>query len=138
MAIPRPLGPLSQLLAQLPATWDAIDETLIPLPPVFETLRLSSQANPFIVSSSSQTYAAYSGADESGPGVFIHRFVTTEASANEHGIVDATQFARAAKAYGSFDAQPVLTGTNNYDHYAGFQSRGDHASSGTLAGYYGF
>jgi hypothetical protein len=99
---------------------------------------LTRIGTPIIISPSGQSYATYSGADESGPGVFINRTVADEATANEHGVVDATQFARSGKAYGSFDAQPVFTGTNSYDHYAGFQSRGDHASSGTLAAYYSF
>lgn len=85
-----------------------------------------------------QTYAQYSGSNESGPGLFVHRTVGSEASDNEHGVVDATQFGRANRAYASFDSQPVFTGTNNYDHISNFQARAVMSSSGTLSNYYGF
>lgn len=90
------------------------------------------------VAPDTQTYAAYSGASESGPGFFIHRVIAAEASDNEHGFVDATQFGRLNRAYAAFDSQPVFTGTNNYDHVVNFQARAHMNSSGTLSNYYGF
>ncbi len=102
------------------------------------SLKLSATTAPFIISPTGTTYAAYSGASESGPGVFVHRTVAGEASDNEHGFIDATQFGRANKAYASFDSQMVFTGTNNYDHVSNFQARAVMASSGTLTNYYSF
>ncbi len=102
------------------------------------SLRVSATANPLIVSPTLQTYSAYSGANESGPGLFINRTVAAEASDNEHGVIDATQFGRANRAYAAFDSQPVFTGSSSYDHVSNFQARAVMSSSGVLDKWYGF
>ena len=91
-----------------------------------------------IFSSTGQSYKQVTGVDEDGPSIFLNRTIGNEATANEHGIIDRTQFGRATKAYNSYDSQPYFTGTANYDHFAGFQSRGVMNSSGTMSNYYSF
>ncbi len=128
-----------------PADWLRFDEAAnLADNPVFSaaisgpSFWLSSTSSPLVIAPTFQTYADYSGANESGPGLFIKRTIANEASDNEHGVVDASQFGRAGKAYASFDSQPVFTGTNNYDHVSNFQARALMNSSGTLSNYYGF
>lgn len=91
-----------------------------------------------ILSPTASSYKTVTGIDESGPAVFINRVITTEATGNEHGIIDYSDFSRSTKAYASYDCQTRLTGTNSYDHFVGFQNRGDMSSSGTLTNYYSF
>lgn len=91
-----------------------------------------------IFSGTGQSYKQVTGVDEFGPSIFLNRTIGDEATANEHGIIDRSQFGRATKAYNSYDSQPYFTGTANYDHYAGFQARGVMNSSGTLTNYYSF
>lgn len=60
-------------------------------------------------------------------------------SANVHGFADNTTINLGAAGLGvnSYDALPVYSGTQNYDHYAAFQSRPTYGSSGTITHIYG-
>ncbi|MDD5750127.1 MAG: hypothetical protein PHU56_00545 [Candidatus Pacebacteria bacterium] len=94
--------------------------------------------NRLIVSPTGNSYYDDTGIAENGPAIYLNRSIGAENSTNEHGIIDYTNFNRSTKAYASFDVQTRLTGTYNYNHFVGFQNRGDMASSGTLDNYYAF
>jgi hypothetical protein len=89
-----------------------------------------------IVNPTGESYAQVDGAQELGPGLFIRQQITNDGrDVNEHGVIDRTEFARAGKAYASFDAQPVITGVN-FDHYSAFQARPDINITGTMSNAY--
>lgn len=93
-----------------------------------------------IINPTQEDYAEVSGIAETGPGFFLRRLIPDdEGTTNEHGFIDGTNFSRSTKAYNSYDAQPIMTGTANYDHYAGFQSRPIfNGNSGTVSNVYLF
>jgi len=76
-----------------------------------------------IISPTGLSYAQETGVLEDGPAIFINRSISNSSTVNEHGIIDYTNFSRSGKAYNSFDAQANIIGSNNLDHYSGFQQR---------------
>ncbi len=67
------------------------------------------------------------------PMVVINRTISG-GSGNAHAFVDSTSIDRDDNVgFNSFDAKPIITGTANYDHIAGFQARASFRSSGTIA-----
>jgi len=73
----------------------------------------------------------------SDPAVSVAR--TLNVDINSHGVMDSSIFnGYAGRAYGAFDSFFETGGTANLNHVIGFQSRGEHAGSGSLTTYYGF
>jgi len=74
------------------------------------------------------------------PGTFVLDLSKTASSGNWRGFRDESSFTGTAggQAYCNFDAAASLSGSYNYDHIVGFQSRPNHASSGTLTDLAGF
>jgi hypothetical protein len=72
--------------------------------------------------------------------VLISRVMTGVGASHAHGFADDSNFGRTGGtwAYNSYDAQPKITGTTNFDHYAGFQCRPIFQSIGTIDFYRGF
>lgn len=90
-----------------------------------------------IINPTAQSYAQLWGVAEDGPGVFVRQQVANDGkTVNEHGFIDGSTFARANQAYASFDAQPIMTGNNNYDHLSSFQARPEFQGSGTVTNVY--
>lgn len=70
--------------------------------------------------------------------VLVSRAVSS-GSGNGHAFSDSTNFNRSGTvAYNSFDARCTLSGSNNYDHYAGFQAAPTIGTSGTTTHLYNF
>lgn len=89
-----------------------------------------------IISPTGLSYAQVTGVLEDGPALFINRDISNASTVNEHGIIDATTFSRSGKAYNSYDAQATLSGSNNLDHYSGFQNRALVNLTGTVLNMY--
>lgn len=68
----------------------------------------------------------------------VNRSITT--AINSHAYRDESSHTPAAGStgYGAYDAQFTMAGTQNYDHFAGFQSRPEYLGSGTIAKHNGF
>ncbi len=65
------------------------------------------------------------------PMVVVGRSVT--GSGNAHAFVDETSIDKTGTiGYNSFDCDPTIVGSNNYDHIAGMQMRASFQSSGTI------
>ena len=73
------------------------------------------------------------------PMVNVNRAVNDDVAGNGHCFSDSSVITRAGGvAYNSFDARITISGTANYDHYAGFQSLPILDTTGTTTNYYGF
>lgn len=73
----------------------------------------------------------------SQPAVTVTKALT--GSGNAHAFVDESSLNKSGTpAYNSFDADPTINGTNNYDHVAAFQARPSYRSAGTIARLTGF
>lgn len=94
------------------------------------------------------TFATYldiglrTGVDGADPGVLLHRSITDDtglgAGTTAHGFVDQSLFSRTGvTAYASFDARVAYSGTTDFDHYVGFQSRPGFTHVGALGSYRG-
>jgi hypothetical protein len=63
---------------------------------------------------------------------FVHARTIASAAASPHAFSDSAALSFAGGlAYNSFEARFQVTGTGNYDHFAGFQANFDIATSGT-------
>ena len=72
------------------------------------------------------------------PMVVVSRTVNDSGSGNAHCFSDSSTINRTGTiAYNSFDSRYTVTGSNNYDHFANFQSAGTYGSSGTCTYLYG-
>lgn len=70
--------------------------------------------------------------------VNVNRNVDGTVAGNGHCFSDSSVITRTGDiAYNSFDARITISGTANYDHFAGFQSLPTLATSGTTSNYYG-
>lgn len=70
--------------------------------------------------------------------VLISRSVDDAVSGNGHAFSDSSQVNRSGViGYNSYDARINIIGSNNYDHFAGFQSSPVYGSSGTISNVYG-
>ena len=81
------------------------------------------------------------GASTSGSSdtAISHARLISTGTGNAHGYTDAPDISRAGTmAYASFDAKAKFIGSNNFDHYVGFQSNGNFNSSGTITNFYSF
>lgn len=75
------------------------------------------------------TYDAY---------VFVNRAVDGTGSNNGHCFGDYSVVTRSAGiGYNSFNSQLTVSGSANYDHFAGFQQAGTFGTSGTIDDLYG-
>lgn len=71
------------------------------------------------------------------PQLTISRNINS-GSGNAHCFSDSSNFARSGGvSYNSFDARITTSGSNNFDHYVGFQSLPAFGSSGVTANLYG-
>jgi len=77
--------------------------------------------------------------DNSGdPTVLVARNINDDDTGNAHGFSDSSNVSRSGTiGYNSYDATINITGTNDFDHYAAFQSTLKYGSSGTMSDYYG-
>jgi hypothetical protein len=65
--------------------------------------------------------------------------IVNSGTGNVHTYSDSSNVSRAGTiGYNSYDAIPLIDGTSNFSHYAGFQSRPIYASSGTIGEIFGF
>lgn len=72
--------------------------------------------------------ATWQGSDPA----FVHARTITTADASPHAFSDSAALSFADDlAYNSFEARFQVTGTGNYNHFAGFQANFDIATSGT-------
>lgn len=70
--------------------------------------------------------------------VLISRLVDNSLSGNGHAFSDSSNVSRSGTiGYNSFDSRISITGTNNFDHYAAFQTAPVYSSSGIMTNYYG-
>lgn len=93
------------------------------------------------VESLSVTTSIYLGnGSVANDGTFVLDLTKSASSGNWRGFRDESQFTGTGggQAYCNFDAASSLSGSYNYDHIVGFQSRPNHASSGTLTDLAGF
>jgi hypothetical protein len=72
------------------------------------------------------------------PAIVISRLVDVYKGVgsigNAHAFVDESNITRAGGiGYNSFDSKMEITGTNNFDHMAGFQARANFMSTGTIS-----
>jgi len=73
------------------------------------------------------------------PMVNVNRAVNDDVAGNGHCFSDSSVVTRAGTvAYNSFDARITISGTADYDHFAGFQSLPILDTTGTTDNYYGF
>ena len=71
--------------------------------------------------------------------VLISRLVDDTIAGNGHAFSDSSYLTRGGTmSYNSFDARIVIGGTENYGHYAAFQTGGIYNSSGTMDHYYAY
>ncbi|PIR85809.1 hypothetical protein COU14_02300 [Candidatus Kaiserbacteria bacterium CG10_big_fil_rev_8_21_14_0_10_44_10] len=71
--------------------------------------------------------------------ILVSRNVNDTISGNGHAFSDSSTVTRSGDiGYNSFDARATLSGTGNFDHYAGFQFSPRYTSSGTVTNMYGF
>ncbi|WP_210211164.1 hypothetical protein [Borborobacter arsenicus] len=69
--------------------------------------------------------------------ILISRLITT-GTGNAHAFSDSSSYQRGGDtAYNSFDARCEIDGTNNFDHYAAFQSAPVYKSTGTIQQIFG-
>ena len=70
--------------------------------------------------------------------ILISRLVDDSIAGNGHAFSDSSNVSRSGSiGYNSFDARIDISGSNNFDHYAGFQANPNYNSSGTMTNYYG-
>jgi hypothetical protein len=69
----------------------------------------------------------------------ITRDVDDTVAGNGHGFSDSSHVDRSggAVAYASFDSRILVAGSQNYDHFAGFQAGASIGTSGTTTKHYG-
>lgn len=74
------------------------------------------------------------------PAFVVAKPVTSATVGGSHPFSDNSTYDVSSGSYAaaSFDAAPKSIGTFNYDHFAGFQGRIAHQSSGVLTNMYGF
>lgn len=74
------------------------------------------------------------------PAIAITRSVSGSSATNAHAFTDSSAISRTGSgmAYASYDARVAFSGTNNYDHYAGFQHAPNLSFSGTITHVYAF
>lgn len=73
------------------------------------------------------------------PVMVVVRSITGLSGTNAHCYVDQSTVNRTGSiGYNSFDAQPTITGTYDYNHVVGMQSRPYYDSSGTIDRLLGF
>lgn len=78
--------------------------------------------------------ASSSSAD---PVIVVGRSAT--GSGNAHSFVDESSINKSGTiGYNSFDSDPTITGSENYNHVVGFQSRPSYRSSGNITKLLGF
>jgi hypothetical protein len=71
--------------------------------------------------------------------VLISRSVADPTTGNGHGFSDSSNVTRSGTvAYASYDTEVTISGTNSYDHFAGFQNAFTMGTTGTMTNYYGF
>lgn len=71
--------------------------------------------------------------------ITIDRAVNDSIAGNGHAFSDSSVLTRGGGiAYNSFDGRIVVSGSANYNHYAGFQASPDLVGSGTITSLYGF
>ena len=70
--------------------------------------------------------------------ILLSRSVDDTVSGNGHGFSDSSNVTRSGGiGYNSYDAYVTISGSNNFDHYAGFQPRPQFNGSGTITDVYG-
>lgn len=64
----------------------------------------------------------------------IDRILNANYNGGYHGYEDKTSLDNtgSTNAYASYDAQPIITGSQSYDHFVGFQSRPEIQGSATI------
>jgi hypothetical protein len=71
--------------------------------------------------------------------ILISRSVNNSIPGNGHAFSDSSNIDRSGSiGYNSYDAAIEFIGSENYNHYAGFQHAANYSSSGTMANMYGF
>lgn len=71
------------------------------------------------------------------PAVTVGRIIST-GSGNAHAFSDSSNVSRSGViGYNSYDARITMSGTNAFDHYAGFQHAPTFTASNTTANVYG-
>lgn len=105
----------------------------------YTTNRLNS-GKPIVFSDGSINVENMDGLSSSRPGMLLAITTDPNTTINNHGFSDISNISKSVNnvAYASFDAVARFTGTTNYNHYVGYQSRMNHAGSGTISNIYGF
>jgi len=71
--------------------------------------------------------------------ILISRNVDDSVTGNGHAFSDSSTITRSGTiSYNSFDGRVIISGSNDYDHYAVFQNGATYSSSGTMGIMYGF
>lgn len=105
----------------------------------YKTNRLNS-GKPIVFSDGSINVDNMDVLSSSSPGMLLAMTTDPTTTINNHGFSDISNISKSVNnvAYASFDAVARFTGTANYNHYVGYQSRMNHAGSGTISNIYGF
>jgi hypothetical protein len=73
------------------------------------------------------------------PAVNVALYRTNNTGSNFHGFSESSIVDRQdGPAFNSYDARVDVRGTNDYDHYAGFQFLPEFTTTGTVTNLYGF
>ncbi|MBI4427480.1 MAG: hypothetical protein HY569_03300 [Candidatus Magasanikbacteria bacterium] len=71
--------------------------------------------------------------------ILISRLVNDTISGNGHAFSDSSNVSRSGTiGYNSYDTEVTFSGSNNFNHYAGYQFAPTYASAGTISNIYGF
>lgn len=125
---------IENISAALPATYLRFEDGLNN---VFD---IGSDGTYFQLSDGPFRIGAGGGPISSDPVLIVNREVTdANGTGNAHSFVDATEVLRSGTiGYNSFDARGRYSGTENFDHYAGFQASFTYNSTGTMTDLYNF